>query len=181
MAPFGIVLGAPKSMMSKPSMLRSAGLRVVTFCPLRSFELLKKLFPGDAAVASVVVLPPLVSVARSPVLPQVTLVGDHPELRLHRSGERGEEPRDRDRLRVAAADHVEAVEHGEVPQRQRRVAVDDDERPSGVAVLARAGGDVRTPPSTVAPACATEVTSANSWYAWSVPLGRTRPATRSVR
>ena len=56
-----------------------------------------------------------------------------------------QEPGDRDRLGVVVADIGEPVEHGQVAQRLRRVAVDDDERPAGVAVPPRAGGDVGAP------------------------------------
>ena len=49
-APFGMAPGTPERAMSKPSMLSSAA-RAVTLRPSRSLALLKKLVPGDAAVA----------------------------------------------------------------------------------------------------------------------------------
>ncbi len=42
--------------MSKPSWLRSAGVRVDTDDPFNPFALSKKLEPGDSAVASCVLL-----------------------------------------------------------------------------------------------------------------------------
>ena len=52
--------------MSKPSMLSSAGVRVVTMRPSRSLVPLKKLVPGDDDVASRVAL----RNAESPVAPR---------------------------------------------------------------------------------------------------------------
>ena len=54
--------GASKFLMSKPSMLASAGVRAVTSVPLSSFVPLKKFVPGDSDVASSVPL----KIARSP-------------------------------------------------------------------------------------------------------------------
>ena len=65
----------------------------------------------------------------------------------------------------------EALEDRQVAQRQRRVAVGDHQRPTGVAV--RAGGrlDVADPVGAVAAGLRRRaVTSSEAWYGWpSVP------------
>ncbi|MEV8029169.1 hypothetical protein [Cellulosimicrobium funkei] len=53
-APLGMAPDAPRFLMSKPSMLRSAGVRVCTDWPFAPLALSKKFEPGESAVASCV-------------------------------------------------------------------------------------------------------------------------------
>ena len=74
----------------------------------------------------------------------IALVGDEPDRRAHRPAERRPEAAHADLERqLVLLDRREPVEHGQVAQRQRQIAVDDDQRPAGVAVEARPALHVR--------------------------------------
>ena len=119
---------------SKPSPLTNGGIRwVIVLVPWNETELLNTLFAGFAA--SVRNCP--LSASRSPALPRSPSYATTPtELRTGpligvlkplTPIDSGGSP-----CWIVA----EPVEHREVAQRQGRVAVDDDQRPAGVAVLA---------------------------------------------
>ena len=69
--------------------------------------------------------------------PEVTFIADEPERGAHGAGRRRREAAHRDRRRRRVGhDRGQAVEHGQVARRLRRVAVGDHQRPAGVAVAA---------------------------------------------
>ena len=69
---------------------------------------------------------------------EVALIRDEAQLRAHGAAERGLKSTDRDReCGLSLRDGLQPIEHGEVARRIRGRLVRDDERPSGVAILAR--------------------------------------------